>query len=85
MEVHRPQDLTDGDGDGGLFRACVRVSVCVCVKEVAYIFLTDVEPQQNAVDSYPRLRGLQHVYQLPFFLVTWLLSADLCIFFFFKH
>lgn len=38
MEVHRPQDLTDGDGDGGFFE-------CVCVEEVAYIFLTDVETQ----------------------------------------
>lgn len=45
MEVHWPQDLTDGDGGTEAF------SLCVCVKEVAYIFLTDVESRQNVVVS----------------------------------
>lgn len=34
MEVHRPQDLTDGDGDGGFFWACV----CVCGGSGVYLF-----------------------------------------------
>lgn len=73
MEVHRPQDLTDGDGDGGFFCVCV-----CCVKEVAYIFLTDVEPQQNAGGSLiSEAVGTPTCLLVPSFLVTWLLSADL--------
>lgn len=55
-----------------------RVCVCVCLEEVAYIFLTDVEPQQNAGSSLvSEAAGTPTCLLAASYLVTWLLTADL--------
>lgn len=60
---------------------CVCVAVCVCIEEVAYIFLTDVEPQQNAGSSLvSEAAGTPTCLLAASYLVTWLLTADLWVF-----